>query len=83
MPVWARRAVYHLDRAQCSSCLCDLSGKISVSSEEHFDHIIPLVQGYINDVTNLQLLCSSLQSKKSSKIIQVSSKYEAWYSHDI
>ncbi|MCD6618149.1 HNH endonuclease [Aeromonas veronii] len=83
IPVWARRAVYHRDRAQCSSCLCDLSGRISVSSEEHFDHIIPLAQGGINDVTNLQLLCRACNLKKGSKIIQVSSKYEAWYSHDI
>lgn len=66
----------------CADCSCDLSGVVSVSNEDHFDHIIPLAQGGINDVTNLQLLCKSCNLKEGSKLIPVSSKYEAWYSRD-
>lgn len=82
IPEWARRAVFYRDRGQCAACHCDLSGLISTSSEDHFDHIIPLAQGGINDVTNLQLLCKGCNLRKGHQLLLASSKYQAWYSRD-
>jgi hypothetical protein len=80
IPEWARRAVYFRDRGMCASCNADLSGLVSVESVEHFDHIIPLAQGGINDVTNLQLLCQNCNLRKGSRYISPSNRYQAWYS---
>lgn len=82
IPEWARRAVTHRDRGMCASCSTNLSRLLSVASSEHYDHIIPLAEGGINDVTNLQLLCSDCNLKKGRKLLATSKRYEAWYSDD-
>ena len=82
IPEWARRAVYFRDRGMCVACNTDLTGLVSVASTEHYDHIIPLVEGGINDVTNLQLLCSTCNLKKGRHLIPTSNSYQAWYSID-
>lgn len=82
IPEWARRAVFFRDRGMCATCNRDLTGLVSVASSEHFDHIVPLAEGGINDVTNLQLLCSQCNLSKGRRPLSPSTHYEAWYSGD-
>jgi HNH endonuclease len=80
IPEWARRAVFHRDRGMCATCNTDLTTLISVANTEHYDHVIPLAEGGVNDVTNLQLLCSDCNLRKGRKMLPTSNRYEAWYS---
>ncbi len=79
IPVWARKAVLYRDRGQCSICHRDVSGLVSIHNEKHFDHIVPLAKGGINDVTNLQLLCEPCNLKKKHYNSDTSKYYEKWY----
>jgi len=79
IPKWARRAVYYRDRGRCGLCHRDISGLVSLSSSDHFDHIVPLAAGGINDVTNLQLLCEGCNLHKGGGDASVSNYYERWY----
>ena len=79
IPTWARRAVYYRDRGKCVYCNKDLTGLVAIQSYKHFDHIVPLAQGGINDVTNIQLLCAACNLSKGRKPGGTSSRYEAWY----
>jgi hypothetical protein len=79
IPKWVRRAVYFRDRGRCVLCRADLSGTLSLRSVEHFDHIVPLARGGLNDVSNLQLLCSKCNLKKRAGRGETSISYEPWY----
>ncbi|MEP0860709.1 MAG: HNH endonuclease [Ignavibacterium sp.] len=79
IPAWARKAVFYRDRGLCSNCQKDISGLLSIQSAEHFDHIIPLALGGLNDVSNLQLLCETCNLAKSGNELQASKTYERWY----
>jgi len=79
IPVWVQRAVFHRDRALCVLCHRDLSGIISVGNIENYDHIVPLAEGGLNDVSNIQLLCAECNSKKKHHRIETSESYEVWY----
>lgn len=79
MPDWVRRAVFFRDRGMCVSCKSDLSGLLNVWCEHHFDHIVPLASGGLNDVTNVQLLCATCNLKKGSNTAFTSISYEDWY----
>lgn len=79
IPEWVKRAVFYRDRGRCTSCFSDLSGLLAVGFGKHFDHVIPLAHGGINDVTNIQLLCETCNLTKSNKLETTSNKYEAWY----
>jgi len=79
IPEWVRRAVFFRDRGMCAACNKDLSGLVTVNNPKHFDHIIPLANGGINDVTNIQLLCETCNLIKGRKPLTTSNKYEAWY----
>lgn len=79
VPEWCKNAVFFRDRGKCTLCNKDLSGTISLEQKRHYDHIIPLAQGGLNDVSNIQLLCSVCNSQKSHKHIITSSYYEKWY----
>lgn len=79
IPAWAKRAVFYRDRGCCVVCFKDISGLKNISNAKHFDHIIPLATGGINDVTNLQLLCESCNLNKGKRTIPASIKYEKWY----
>lgn len=79
IPTWVKRAVFFRDRGTCALCPNDLSGVISTQPDSHYDHIIPLALGGLNDVTNIQLLCQACNSSKSKRIVPVSNVYEAWY----
>lgn len=79
IPEWVRKAVFFRDRGMCTCCNKDLSGLITVKTLKHFDHIIPLANGGINDVTNIQLLCEACNLIKGRKPLTTSNKYQAWY----
>jgi len=79
IPTWVKNAVFHRDKGKCVLCFKDLSGLVSISEKENFDHIIPLSQGGINDITNIQLLCESCNKKKRDGLIGTSELYEKWY----
>lgn len=79
IPQWASRAVFYRDRGRCTVCQADLTGLLSAQFERHVDHIVPLARGGINDVTNLQLLCSSCNIGKAAKAPSTSRLYEPWY----
>lgn len=79
IPMWVKRAVFFRDRGMCVFCHKDLSGLVSAQPNSHFDHIIPLAEGGLNDVTNIQLLCQPCNSRKAANIEPASDVYESWY----
>ena len=79
VPKWAETAVFYRDRGMCVLCHRDLSGMLSVGSKTHYDHMVPLAQGGLNDVTNLQLLCQDCNLQKASRDSLTSTLYEEWY----
>lgn len=79
IPKWCQKAVFFRDRGRCCFCGRDLSGLFSTESVKHFDHIVPLALGGLNDVANLQLLCSKCNLSKSGSIVRTSSQYEFWF----
>lgn len=79
IPKWVKRAVFYRDRGLCTGCNKDISGILTTQPDRHYDHIVPLSIGGLNDVTNIQLLCQMCNLKKSSKPIPTSSLYESWY----
>lgn len=80
MPEWVRRAVFFRDRGRCVACHSDLSGVVSLSSEKHFDHMVPLASAGLNDVTNIQLLCATCNLRKADGEAFTTNTYEDWYS---
>ena len=79
IPAWVKNAVYFRDRGRCCFCGCDLSGLLSPKSKKHYDHIVPLKTGGLNDVSNIQLLCSTCNQTKGGNQIATSNFYESWY----
>lgn len=79
IPSWIRRAVFYRDRGSCGACNRDISGLISLKSQKHFDHVVPLASGGMNDVTNIQLLCEQCNLRKKHHGHFTSSQYERWY----
>ena len=78
-PQWAKNAVYHRDKGMCVQCKIDLTKLINQRNDLNYDHIVPLAQGGMNDVTNLQLLCRECNAKKSDKLVTINKHYESWY----
>lgn len=80
IPEWVKRAVLFRDKGCCVFCKKDLTGICSLleDNEKQFDHIVPLNEGGINDVCNIQLSCKSCNLKKldSSK---TSTLYQSAY----
>lgn len=79
IPQWAKRAVFYRDRGMCSFCFSDLSGLITTQPNKHYDHIVPLAKGGLNDITNLQLLCGECNLQKGSSLKSIINYYEGWY----
>ena len=79
VPQWASRAVFYRDRGRCCFCRRDLTGLLSPQFAKHLDHIVPLAEGGINDVTNLQLLCETCNTRKGGRSAATSAIYETWY----
>lgn len=79
IPAWAKRAVFFRDRGRCCFCRRDLGGMLSPFEEPAYDHIVPLAEGGINDVTNLQLLCGPCNREKGARHDRASNFYGVWY----
>jgi 5-methylcytosine-specific restriction endonuclease McrA len=83
IPKWVRRAVFFRDRGRCVLCNKDLSGVLSLESQENYDHMIPLSGYGMNDISNIQLLCKECnQYEKKSGPGVTTARYESWYSYD-
>jgi hypothetical protein len=82
-PEWVKRVVFYRDRGLCCICGRDLSGTLNVWPDDHFDHIVPLSNGGLNDITNMQLLCGDCNRGKSDKEAATSSRYEDWYDMEL
>ena len=80
VPEWVKRAVLFRDRGCCVFCKKDLTGLYSLleDNEKHFDHIVPLNEGGINDVCNMQLSCQDCNLSKSDNSM-TSSLYQSAY----
>jgi hypothetical protein len=81
-PQWAKRAVFFRDRGYCCGCGRNLENSRSPINRAHYDHIVPLAAGGLNDVSNLQLMCESCNGKKSDRRAAASDLYERWYKID-
>lgn len=80
IPLWVQRAVFFRDHGICVFCGKDLSGLLHAADdrEVHYDHIIPLSQNGVNDISNLQLTCKKCNLKKGS-CDKTSTEYMQWY----
>lgn len=69
IPEWVKRAILFRDKGCCVFCRKDLTGLYTLlqDNEKQFDHIVPLSEGGINDVCNIQLLCKDCNLSKSNK----------------
>lgn len=69
MPQWVKRAVFFRDNGKCVMCQKDLSGLIDVEEkyEKQFDHIVSLENGGLNDISNIQLMCSCCNQGKNTQ----------------
>lgn len=81
IPKWLEKAIFFRDNGICQHCGKDLTGFITIIEDHgrHFDHIIPLDSGGTNDPTNFQLLCSSCNLTKSSRIIKPKYFYQFYW----
>ncbi|MBC9785884.1 HNH endonuclease [Heliobacterium chlorum] len=79
IPKWVRKAIFFRDRGHCCCCNRDLTGLISlIDLEPTMDHIVPLAEGGSNDISNLQLLCKTCNSRKNDVAITYN-LYQLWY----
>lgn len=80
IPLWVKRAVRFRDRGRCVCCGKDLSGAFDCEDENavHYDHIVSLHEGGLNDVCNIQLLCRECNLSKSSDSY-TNTTYKDWY----
>lgn len=79
MPQWVKNAVFHRERGYCALCKKNISWLISTNKDCQYDHIVPLKNFWINDVSNIQLLCQKCNLKKGDWKPVTSSIYESWY----
>jgi hypothetical protein len=79
IPSWVKKAVFARDVARCVLCRKDLSGIRSTDREAHYDHIVALNRGGINDPCNLQLLCGRCNRRKGRKAAVTSDAYPLWW----
>lgn len=79
IPGWAREAVEFRDRGRCAYCKVKLGSIHTPINRANFDHMVPLAEGGLNDVTNLQLVCDSCNAKKGKKLLPPGHLYERWY----
>ncbi|MBU9714109.1 HNH endonuclease [Evansella tamaricis] len=79
IPQWVKNAIFFRDRGRCVLCNKDLSKLLSLQNYKNFDHIVPLALGGMNDVSNIQLLCSKCNLEKHDGASLTSILYEKWF----
>ncbi|MEO0375533.1 MAG: HNH endonuclease [Cyanobacteria bacterium P01_A01_bin.17] len=62
IPAAVRKYVFDRDKHTCKSC-----GKTGKDAKLTIDHINPLAKAGTNDISNLQTLCASCNSKKKHR----------------
>jgi 5-methylcytosine-specific restriction endonuclease McrA len=62
---WLRNALMYREKGVCVLCKTDLTSTFNSLGKVAVDHIVPIALGGVNDPTNLQLLCSDCNGKKS------------------
>jgi hypothetical protein len=82
IPEWVKNAVFYRDKGKCVFCGKDLSGLLCVpdTKDKQYDHIVPLSEGGINDISNIQLSCSKCNEKKLTHTL-TSKDYYYWYEY--
>lgn len=80
VPQWVKRAVFFRDRCKCVCCGIDLSGQWSIVEEGsvHYDHMVSLENGGLNDISNMQLLCDTCNLEKGIRS-DTTNVYQNWY----
>lgn len=80
IPQWVKRAVKFRDHGRCVNCRADLSSRFDCEDEGavHYDHIVSLRDGGLNDVSNIQLMCRKCNLSKSRQSY-TSTVYKDWY----
>lgn len=79
IPSWCKKAVFYREKGRCCLCGTDLTGSLRSDNNSHYDHMVPLYHGGINDVSNIQLLCSKCNLSKGKRDIITSQYYFKWY----
>jgi 5-methylcytosine-specific restriction endonuclease McrA len=72
-PAWVKPALQARERGLCASCATSFSELTEVS---HIDHIVPLGKGGSNDISNLQLLCSTCNNDKGACHVTVNPSFQ-------
>ena len=70
------------DNGRCATCGSDLSRLTDPLAKNHYDHIVPLRRGGLNDLTNMQLLCEPCNAKKAARDMLPSVRYRRLYEAD-
>ncbi|MDD2299981.1 MAG: HNH endonuclease [Fermentimonas sp.] len=80
IPKGVQRAIFFRDRGFCALCNKDLSNTVDIVEDNqlHFDHLVSLDEGGLNDVSNIQLLCQDCNLRKHDSSY-TSTKYRYWY----
>ena len=79
IPEWAKRAIKFRDHGHCVQCHKDISEEQRNISEAHVDHIVPLAEGGLNDISNLQLLCEHCNTRKGAREVFTNNSAIDWY----
>lgn len=77
----SKNAVFHRDKGICVFCKTDITKLINQQNGVHYDHVLPLAKGGMNDITNLQLLCENCNLKKAATLACFSYEYQSWYKY--
>ncbi|MCH7549000.1 MAG: HNH endonuclease [Candidatus Krumholzibacteriota bacterium] len=78
-PKWLSKGVFYRENGLCSLCGSDLTGLLAAGVAHAIDHIVPLVRGGTNDPTNLQLLCTACNQKKSGGQAETSGRRNMYW----
>jgi hypothetical protein len=81
IPAWVKRAVFFRDAGRCALCNTDLSGLLDIEKDEHYDHMVALASGGVNDPTNIQLTCRRYNLKKHKNAAS-SFLYREWWKNE-
>ncbi|MEH7000848.1 HNH endonuclease [Priestia megaterium] len=81
-PVWLKEAVFYRDKGTCVLCRNDLSNLIRTVNKIHIDHIVPLELYGTNDASNMQLLCSTCNTKKGARSTKTSNLHAPYWNLD-
>lgn len=79
IPEWAKRTIKFRDHGYCVQCHKDISEFRRNISDIHIDHIVPLAEGGLNDISNLQLLCEHCNTKKGNRSYYTNNLSIDWY----